>query len=234
MILRLAFQGCFTLTLAAGGLIWGCSTLPVSEAADDFRYFESKLLQSETFDPAPLARKLASPAAEDVSDCDTHSQNALLLIELSLAQAALRTGAVQEFDRRVETLDSRSRRVLACAPRQSFVWLLKFSLEAMHGRLNEQTFGFLAMSYETSPNEAWISIRRIVIALPFVLVVREQLRDKILVEFGGLVRDGFVDVAVRSYLASAAPIRSLLQTQVEQLPLPRQKDFSDLLQKLGS
>ena len=234
MLMRHAFQGCFTLALAAAGLVWGVSILPVSEAADDFGYFESRLLQSESFDPAPLAHELASPAAQVVSDCDTHSQTALLLIEMRLAQAALRAGEVQEFDKRAEALDSRSKRLLSCAPRQSFVWLLRFSLEVMHGRLNEQSFNLLATSYDTSPNEAWISIRRIVVALPFVLVASEPLRERILSEFKGLIRDGFLDVTARSYLTSSAPIRLLLQTQIEQLPLIRQKAFSDVLQKLGS
>jgi hypothetical protein len=234
MLMRHAFQGCFTLAMAAAGLAWGCSTLPISEAVDYFGYFENRLLQSETFNPAPLALELASPAAQIVGDCDTHAQTALLLIEMRLAQSALRAGAVQEFDKRVESLDARSKRVLSCAPRQSFVWLLRFSLEAMHGRSNEQSFNSLAMSYEISPNEAWISIRRIVVALPFILVASEPLRQRILSEFKGLVGDGFIDVTVRSYLTSSAPIRLLLQTEIDQLPLPRQKAFSDLLQKLGS
>ena len=234
IFIRHALQGSFTLALAAAGLVWAGGILPDSEAADDFGYFESQLLQSETFDPAPLALELASPAAQAVSDCDTRAQTALLLIEMRLAQAALRAGAVQEFDKRAETLDSRSKRVLSCAPRQSFVWLLRFSLEAMHGRLNEQSFNLLAMSYETSPNEAWISIRRTVVALPFVLFASEPLRERILSEFKGLVRDGFVDVTARSYLTSSASIRLLLQTQIAQLPLPQQKVFSDVLQKLGS
>jgi hypothetical protein len=234
MFLRHAFQGCLTFALAAAGLAWGVLILPISEAADDFEHFESQLLRSETFDPGPLARKLASPAAQVVSDCDTHSQTALLLTEMHLTQAALRAGGVDEFDKRAKLLDSRSKRVLGCAPRQSYIWLLRFSLEVMHGRLNQQSFDLLAMSYETSPNEAWISIRRTVVALPLVLIASEPLRDTILSEFKRLIRDDFVDVAASSYLASSEPVRLLLQTQVGQLTRARQKAFSDRLQKLGS
>jgi hypothetical protein len=234
MFLRLAIQGCFTLALGTAGLVWGCCILPISEAADDFGYFESQLLQSETFDPNTLARKLVTPAAQVVNDCDTQSQTALMLIEMRLAQAALRAGDVNEFDKYTQSLESRSKRVLGCAPRQSFIWLLVFSLEVMHGRLNEHTFNLLAMSYETSPNEAWISIRRIVVALPLVLIASQPLRDQILSEFQQLIRDGFVDVAARSYLAASESVRSLLQTQIEQLARPQQKAFSEVLQKLGS
>jgi hypothetical protein len=100
--------------------------------------------------------------------------------------------------------------------------------------LNEQSFNLLAMSYETSPNEAWISIRRIIVAMPLVLAAPEPVRQKILFEFQQLIRDGFEDEAARSYFTAPGSVRSLLQTQIEQLDLPRQKRFSNALQRLRS
>jgi hypothetical protein len=150
-------------------------------------------------------------------------------MEMSLAEAALRSGAANEFDRRIQSLETRVRQVLGCTPRESFVWLLAFNLEVLHGRLNEQSFDLLAMSYETSPNEAWISIRRIVVAMPLVLSAPEPVRLKILFEFQQLIRNGFADDA-----AASGSVRSLLQAQIEQLDLPRQKNFSNALQKLRS
>jgi len=125
--------------------------------ADDFRDIESRLLRSETFNRTSLTQTLESQASLNVSPCDTHSQRALLLMEMPLAEAALRSGAAGEFDRRIQSLEARSRQVLGCTPRESFVWLLAFNLEVLHGRLNEQSFNLLAMSYETSPNEASFS-----------------------------------------------------------------------------
>jgi hypothetical protein len=83
-----------------------------------------------------MVLKAASPAAQVLSDCDTHSQTALLLMEMRLAQAALRSGTVAEFDRRAKSIELRTKRVTGCAPRQSFVWLVAFSLEVMHGRFD--------------------------------------------------------------------------------------------------
>lgn len=48
---------------------------------------------------------------------------------------------------------------MSCTPRDSFAWLLAFDFEVLHGRLNQHSFDLLAMSYRTSPNEAWIAIR---------------------------------------------------------------------------
>jgi hypothetical protein len=155
-------------------------------------------------------------------------------MEMPLAEAALRSGATTEFDQRVQSLETRSRQILSCSPREAFVWLVAFDLELLHGRLNEQSFNLLAMSYETSPNEAWISIRRIIVAMPLVLIAPEPVQREILTEFQQLVRNGFVDDAARSYLNASGPIRSLLQSQIERLDVPRQKAFSDALQKLRS
>jgi hypothetical protein len=225
-----------TLTLAIGclGLAWGVFTLPRSEALDDLQDLESRLLRSEAFSQKAMTLTLESQASQNLSACDTHSQRAMLLMEMPLADAALRSGAANEFDQHIRSLESSSRGVLSCAPRESFVWLLAFDLETLHGQLNQQSFNLLAMSYETSPNEAWISIRRIIVAVPLVLVAPEPLRKRILFEFQQLIRNGFVDDAARSYLAASASIRSLLQTQIEQLGLPQQRSFSDALQKLGS
>jgi hypothetical protein len=76
-----------TLTLAIGclALVWGIFALPRSEAADDLRDIESRLLRSEAFSRASLTQTLESQVLRDLSPCDTHSQKALLLMEMPLA-----------------------------------------------------------------------------------------------------------------------------------------------------
>ncbi len=208
--------------------------LPRSEAADDFQDIEGRLLSFETFRPASSAQTLDSLAVRRLSSCDTHSQRAMLLLELPLAVAALRSGAADEFDQHIQSLEIRSKTALSCTPRESFFWLLVFNLEILHGRLTERSFDLLAMSYETSPNEAWISIRRIAVALPLVLVASEPIRQRILNEFQQLIKNGFLDVAVHSYATVSGSIRSLLQAQVEQLEPGQQKAFAEALHKFGS
>ena len=229
----LAFFG-RALILAVGclGLAWGIFTLPKSEAVDDFRYIEGRLLRLDRFNQTTSTQTLEGSVAQSLSACDTHSQRAMLLMEMPLAEAALRAGFTQEFDRHVRSLEARSKRILNCTPRDSFVWMLVFSLEALHGRLNERSFHALSMSYETSPNEAWISIRRTMIAMPLLLLAPESLRLKIVNEFQLLITNGFADGAARSYLAAPQPIRALLFTHVERLDAAHQKGFSDALQKL--
>jgi hypothetical protein len=228
IFLRLdVIRRCLAVALGSAGLAWGISVLPTSEAADDFRFFEGQLLQSDTFNPNTLAHKLASSAAQVVRDCDTHSQTALLLIEMQLAQAALRAGAVSEFEQHAQSMEFRLRRTLACEPRQSFVWLLAFSLEVLHGRLNEQAFNLLAMSYQTSPGEAWIAIRRIIVAIPLILTMPDHLKEEVLGEFQQLVQDGFAHEAALSYSSASTSVRGLLLARIERLDPGQQKQFWD-------
>lgn len=222
---------CLTTGIGCAGLMWGILNAPRGEAADDFRELESRLLQFESFNQTTAAGALASALAWDISPCDNHAQRALLLMEIPLADAALRSGAARDYDERVRSLESRARQALGCTPRDSFVWLVLFGLETGHGVLNEHAFDLLAMSYDTSPNEAWIATRRITLAIPVVLSAPEPMQQKILSEFLDLVKSGFVELPARAFLRASGPTRALLQSRIELLDASRQKAFSDALQK---
>jgi hypothetical protein len=216
------------------GVGWGVLNLRSSEAAGAFWDVETHLLRFETYRQAATVRILKSAAAQDLSPCDNHSQRALLLLEIPLADAALRSGSTGDFDQHMRSLEVRTRRILSCSPRDSFVWLIAFGLEIEHGTLSDHTFDLLAMSYETSPNEAWIAARRIVVAAPVVLSAPDALQKKILTEFQELVRPRFFELPALAYLKATSPTRSLLQRQIEGLNPREQKAFSEVLDKLHS
>jgi hypothetical protein len=223
-----------TFAIACLGLAWGISTFAISATTDDYWAIEDHLLQFETFNRTAATRMLETAAAKDLSACETHSQRALLLLELLRADAALRSGAVQEYDQHVLALEARSRRILSCTPRESIVWLIAFSLEVEHGILNEHSFDLLATSYETSPNEAWVAVRRVVVAVPVLLSAPEAIRQTILTEFQNLVRHRFFDMPARAYLRAPAPAQALLQSRIEQLDPRNQEIFYETLRKLRS
>jgi hypothetical protein len=225
-----------SLTFAVGcfGLLWGVSALSGSEATDEFRDVDSRLLHSDSFNRTVSANLLSSQTAANISPCETHSQRALLLMEMPLTEAALRAGATVEFDQRVQSLENRSRNILSCTPRQSITWLLMFNLAILHGRLNHESFKLLEMSYETSPNEAWISVRRIIVAAAQVPSAPEPLRNQILDEFQRLIITGFMADAARAYFFSSKSAREILQTRIDQLDISQQKSFAAALLALPS
>jgi hypothetical protein len=231
---RLLALRCLTAFIGCTGLAFGFSDLLRGEVSDDFRDLESRLLQFETFSQETATEALASAGTWDLSPCDNHAQRALLLMEIPVADAALRSGAVHEYDERIRSLETRSRQALSCAPRDSLVWLVLFGLATGHGILNEHAFDLLAMSYETSPNEAWIATRRTALAIPVVLSAPEPMRQKILTEFQNLIRQRYAEIPARSYLRASGPTRALLQSRIEQLDASSQKTFADALQRLRS
>jgi hypothetical protein len=214
------------------GLFWGLSNVTQGATSDAFLDLETHLLKFETFNRATATATLNS--ARDVDGCDAHSQRALMLLEIPLAETALRSGNVQEFDQRGRSLESRAQQTLGCSPRDSLIWLLLFGLRNEHGLLDEHTFDLLAMSYETSPNEAWIAVRRIVVAVPVILAAPEALRQRVLTEFQALVRHRFVEMPALAYFNAPAAIRSLLQARIDELGALEKAEFAQALAKLHS
>jgi hypothetical protein len=225
-----------SLTAVVGcvGIAWGLSNIARGEAADDFRDIETRLLQFEGFGQATETRVLASAAAQDTSACDSHAQHALLLMEIPVADAALRSGALEAFNQRTRSLETRATQALSCTPRDSLVWLVLFGLQTAHGVLDNRAFDLLAMSYQTAPNEAWIAVRRILLAVPVVRSAPEPMQSTILTEFQNLIANGYVDMPARAYQNASETVRKDLQARVEQLDARSQKTFADAVQKLRS
>jgi hypothetical protein len=232
--LRLFCLRALTLVFGCLGLAWGILNLEQSAVAGDFWDVEAKLLRFETFSRAAAVRTLESPAAQTVSPCDSHSQRALLLMELTLAGADRQSGATPEFDRNVQGLEARTRQILSCTPRDSFAWLVAFGLEVAHGAINGRTFDLLVTSYETSPNEAWVALRRMIVAVPVALAAPERAQKMILDEFQNLIQHRFVEIPARAYFNASAATRALLQSRIEQLTPAGRKLFSEELEKLRS
>lgn len=227
-------RSCLIVLVGGMGLIWGISNVARGAASDAFFDLETHLLKFETFSRATAATNLDSAAVQDLSACDTHAQRALMLLEIPLADAALRSGAVQEFDQRSRSLETRARRTLGCSPRDSLVWLLLFALENEHGRIDDHTFDLLSMSYETSPNEAWIAVRRVVVAVAVMPAAPEALQQTILAEFQYLVRNRFVEMPARAYSSASPRVRSLLQTSIDQLGAKEKAAFAEAVERLRS
>lgn len=206
------------------GLVWGLIALPTSGTSDYLRALGEGLLRSKTYNAKAMSEieMLASPK---LGACDVHAHNALLLIEIRLAEISLRIGDVSTFDQKVEAAKARVGEVLRCSPRQSFIWLSAFGIEVLQGRLSERTFAMLKMSYETSPNEAWIAIRRNPIASRFLSKTDETLRQMIIVEFEKLVTDGFYKEAAHSFLNASEDSRNTLEERIKRLELTRQTEF---------
>jgi hypothetical protein len=107
-----------------------------------------------------------------------------------------------------------------------------FGLKNEHGLLDDRTFDLLAMSYATSPDEAWVAVRRIVVAIPVILAAPDGLRERVLAEFQALIRHGFIEMPALAYRNASTQVRSLLQGQVDKLSAAQQAEFRHALARL--
>jgi len=213
-------------------LPWGLATFAREATTDDFRRLEDRLLRFETFDAAVGIRTLEDAATQELSACDSHAQRALLLLEIPLAEKALRTGAVRDFDQHIQSIKGRATQVLACTPRDSLGWLVLFGLQVEQGQLGDRSFDLLDASYDSSPYEAWIGVRRLAVALPVVAQAPDPIRRKILSEFGELIKSRFLDIPARAYSTVRGPARDLLQSVIDGLDPSSQKAFSQALRQV--
>jgi hypothetical protein len=88
------------------------------------------------------------------------------------------------------------------------------------------------MSYDTSPNEAWLSMRRITVAIPVVLAAPELLQRMIFSEFQGLIKNRMVEIPARIFSNAHAPIQALLRSRILELDPRYQRLFYDALAAL--
>jgi hypothetical protein len=214
------------------GLAWGLVSFTRSAAADYFEDLEGRLLRFGTYSAETSTAVLDSPAVQDLSDCDNHAQRSLLLLELPLADAALKTGASHDFDRHVRSIEDRAERVLACTPRDPLLWLVLFGLKLEHGRQDHDAFELLATSYETAPHEGWIGLRRMIVAIPLIKSIPEPLREQVLAEFQKLIRDKLPEIPARLYLGASDAVRAQLQPRIDQLDPTGRKAFASMIEQL--
>lgn len=121
---------------------------------------------------------------------------------------------------------------MSCSPHDSLAWIVLFALALQAGRLDAEAFGLLEASYETSPNEAWIGIRRVGVAAPVSLLAPTDTRQKLLAEFSALIEHGFVELPAQAYVRSHQAVRELLDTAISPLDPLRQRRFREAVQKL--
>jgi hypothetical protein len=218
------------LAFSCVAFAWSIHVLPRSEHIDQLAYLKDQLLRSEIYEPESTKRLYEELQNAYLGECEPDSQMSLILMSLRVAENALRTGAATDFDLKLDDLTTSIRVALGCAPRSSYLWLLSFWTETLSGRLGPKSLEMLAMSYETGPNEGWIAIRRNSTAIPVVPIASDPLRQRIIREFGLLVRDGFLREAAASYSVATPEVRSALQTELLRSGDSRQREFWQAVQ----
>lgn len=146
-------------------------------------------------DPFPLPDLLALEPrllGAETGPCAPRAVRSASIIRLRIAERTLDTADLAHLDRRLETLDRSLRASLACTPSDAFLWLALFWTQTTRQGFAPSDLALLRMSFRHGPNEGWVALRRIRIALPLYDQLAPDLQAGVRADFAGIARAGFV------------------------------------------
>ena len=127
-----------------------------------------------------------------------------------------------------------TRTALACAPANSFAWLILFWLDAAKHGLRPDNLTYLRLSYALSPNEEWIALWRNRLALAVFPQLPADLADDAINEFIELVHTGQLFQQTATLFARAVPtVQKRIVTQLNTLQSIQREAFARALRDNG-
>ena len=131
--------------------------------------------------------------------CDTAFLADGLLIQARAAENEVAAANLADLDRRFEDVERSAHRLLECAPAQSLGWLALFWARSFRTGDGASIVPLLAESYRTGPNESWIRVRRIGLAMTHLRSLPQAVRKLVLDEFHVLVALYQIELTTKIY-----------------------------------
>jgi hypothetical protein len=208
------------LVVGAVAIAWGGALLPGFWRQAALDRIATHIVHGEPFKlDALVALTPSLPAAGPAADCRAAAVRSAAIIRLRIAEATIAAGERSLIDDRMRALDDGLRRSLACAPADPFLWLALYWVEVARNGFTPDDLAYLRMSYRLGPNEGWIGLKRIRLALAIYGQLPPDLAEMTVREFVGLLDSGF-------YLEMAAVLTGP-GWNVRDVLLPRLKDASE-------
>ncbi len=154
--------------------------------------------------------------------------NDIAVIRLRLVEADLGLGQAPSAD-----LDDLQRSIDAALdrnPSRSFLWLADYWLQKLRSGGPAADFSLLQMSDMMGPNEGWIALRRVPLALGVFPSLPADLKGRTLVEFSGLVRSGLYQDAANILTGAGWPLHERLLDGLAMLDEGDRRRFAKVLE----
>lgn len=166
-------------------------------------------------------------------DCHTAAIRSAAFVKLRLYELAEAKADRKSLDERSVGLSNALQRSLGCSPYDPFFWFIKYWLEVTRAGLTEKAVGLLEMSYETGPNEGWVSLRRNRFALAIASQLPAALREKVFDEFLLLIQSGFVEEAAANFVGPGWSVRNELLPRLSIVNRANRERFARRIQSEG-
>jgi hypothetical protein len=186
----------FTSVLGMLSVAWAIFSIPFyrieAPLGDSVQY----ILLGDSFNTKQLSSLRLQLDAAPTKQLRSLALYNVALIRLRIVENELMTGNHQIFPSDLADLETAVPAALAGTPTSSFLWLTAFWLQNRRAGNPDGGLKLLRMSYLSGPNEAWIAARRNPLALSIFLSLPNEISERVLAEFAGLVRSGlYLDAA---------------------------------------
>jgi hypothetical protein len=196
----------FVWLLGASGIAWGAILLPLFWDQIPLDRMAAEILQGHRFKRQTLLVEAErNAAAERTSVCNPTELHNAVILNLSILNESLATADQTPVTSDYGTLYDASRRALACAPSDSFAWLVLFWVDVRQYGFEPHDATYLRQSYAFGPNEEWIALWRTRIAIALLPRLPADLSNLAIGEFVKLVETGRLYRETAALFGSAPP-----------------------------
>jgi hypothetical protein len=222
------------LVLGCAAVGWGSTTLPWHWRQSAIERIASRIIDGDPFKPGALTR--FAPSLGDIEGdhfCKASALRGAAVFRLRMLEDAISAGEQQLIDPALTDLDRSIRRSLACSPAEPFLWLVLFWEDNTRNGFKPQNIAFLEMSYRLSQYEAWISLKRVPLALAMLRQLPVELVDRVVAEFIGLINSNYYLEMAEIFPHLDREVANLILAQAEKINLRRREAFAKELYRIG-
>ena len=223
-----------TVSLGLAAVGWGILAAPVAWRQAAMAPVATKIIAGERFASGMLERYLTETHSV-VGDrfCEPVTLRALSIVRLRLAEEAISDGDSGMIGRTQAAGEAALRRALSCTPSDPFLWFALFWMRNSAGGLHDSNFKLLRLSYQTGPNEGWLSIRRNRLAIAIYPSLPSDLQQAVADEFVQLVKSDLMTDAADILAGPGTPVRSVLLRRLQGMDETKLRSLSMLLARKG-
>ena len=220
------------LLLAIAGLMamaWAFAVFPVFWSENVIVDVGRAVIAGEAFKPDVLAAVAALTETKSGSTVRSSVLGEVAAIRVRQAEDAIRAGAPELINQRLESLTRIVDETFRNAPNDAFLWLIWYWVDTTRNGLRPNKLRFLRMSYDLGPYEGWIAVKRNPLALAAFSALPNDLAERAISEFVGLVRWGFVSDASAIAAGTAPQLRSILFARLKDLNYEQRRVFASAI-----
>jgi hypothetical protein len=212
------------------GIGWACLTLPTFLNEYRIGQYAARIVRGDTFEVEKLDDQLRRfHAGTHLTECSPSARNAAV-VEIARLRGRFEKSAAPDIE--LEAGRRSALAGLACLPSDAYLWFALFQIESLQSGLRSEFLSHLAMSYKVGANEAWIAVSRNRAAFAIFPALTEELKTRVLDEFGLLLSTELYVPAAEIFLGPAQPYHDVLVKRMESVPLRNRQLLAVMLARM--